>query len=72
MASVLSCSYRLLTKACTAQRENEQALSSNIITLEDNLKLSVTTSIDNCKDWNIITEKQSLFVQKSYLKAIEN
>ena len=73
MSSVLSCSYRLLTKSCQKQQELEQTTElSNIITLEQNIQLTIANSIDDCKDWNIIAQQQSLFLQASYLKAIES
>ncbi|MFK7950489.1 MAG: hypothetical protein AB8G11_23080 [Saprospiraceae bacterium] len=72
MSSVLSCSYRLLAKACTKQKNEQTNKLSNIITLQENIQLTIVDNINACKDWSAISRNQSLFLQQSYLKAIES
>lgn len=71
MSSVLSYSCRLLAKACTKDKNQLPKTFSRIITLQEDLQLTIESKIDNCKSWDKMAKNESLFLQKSYLKAIE-
>jgi len=70
MSSVSSCPYRLLTQSCT-KKKNEQTTELNKILLQNNIALVISTNIEAAKDWSRIVANQPLFLQKSYLQAIE-
>lgn len=70
MSSVSSCPYRLLTQSCT-KKKNEQTTELNKISLQNNIALVISTNIEAAKDWSKIVANQPLFLQKSYLQAIE-
>ena len=71
MTSVSSCSCRLLAQACT-KKKSEQTTELNRISLLNHIELTINTNIEAAKDWDKMATNQSLFLQRSYLKALES
>lgn len=67
---VCSFPYKILTKSCSKEQKETAILKGKINS--PSINTIINYNISAAKDWSISTQNASLFLQKKYLKAIEN
>lgn len=67
---VLSCPYKLFSKSCSKEQKQSAIKPNNTNTITSDIVINYNISAS--KDWVKVAQNAPLFLQKKYLKAIEN